>query len=88
MIFVNTAPPKESPTLMKWTGRVLFLIDIGPGPPGRAVQHARFFTIPSLLPNLLGGGVSLRAAAQEKKALRRIYQLKKYKKNFLSGASS
>jgi DNA polymerase III delta prime subunit len=40
-----------------------------------AVQHARFFSIPSLRTQFIG--VSLRAAAQEKKALRRILMEKK-----------
>jgi hypothetical protein len=74
------APPKESPSKVG----LLFLIDIGParfppitrmfmGVPGGQFSTRGFFPFLACVPNLLGC-----RSAQEKKALRRIYQLKKY----------
>ena len=69
------------PTLLRrraYASRLLFLIDIGPALPGGQSSTRGFFPFLACVPNLLGC-----RSAQEKKALRRIYQLKKYKNIFL-----
>jgi hypothetical protein len=65
---------------MKWTGRVLFLIDIGPALPGGQSSTRGFFPFLACVPYLLG--VSLRAG---KKSAAQDISIKKIQKKFFVG---
>jgi hypothetical protein len=70
---------------MKWTGRVLFLIDIGPALPGGQSSTRGFFPFLACVPNLLGGGgVAPRSRAGKKSAAQDI-SIKKIQKKFFVG---